>query len=322
MAGTSRYSISQEVPAPIPLSLTARPAYGTVVQQVPAAIPYNANRQVVAQDVPEATPYRYSVGQDVPVATPYNPATAPGVLVAPAVKQAAGSVVDQAAEALRSMYPNLNTARVRTNTAVQDNLNKGQYARAAGRAVLGAADQVGGFVNDTITAPAMALGGGIRSFLGGLVGSSGAKNDAGKPLPKAAAAKPTTPVAKALAKGAAADPVISTGDDIHKFISARLKAGVTNHDLQALAGIAAAVPAVTKSAQTNKDKIIGQAADVTDALFASEVAQAQKLGANSPEFVTAIQKATEKYRVNLATLGGVNPQGLSMQQMLGEQADQ
>lgn len=321
MASTPRYSISQDVPAVIPLNrtlarpLVAAPVGSTISQEVPAVM--RAPIGGVAAPIGRADG-RYVVSQAVPDAVPLNPGP---------------SVVEQAAGALRSMYPNTAAAADRSQAAIQSNIDDGQYARAAGRAVLGAADQVGGFINDTVTAPAIALGGGVRNFVGGLLGSTGKASSPRKAAtPRAAAATPNNPVSKAMAKGAAADPVISTGDDIHKFISARLKQGVTNRDLQALAGIAATVPAVTKSAQTNKDRIIGQAAAVTDQVFANEAAQAedaarQRLGASAdiardPEYRKAALAAAERYRVNLATLTGVNPQGLTLQALAAQQEDQ
>jgi hypothetical protein len=333
MAGTPRYSISQEVPPAVRLPVMVQPARTS--QLVPAAVPLPVAPPIwrpgvqAVQAVPEATPLptTYRISQPVPEAIPYNAARDP------AKQPTAGSIVTQAADALRTMYPGLNDARVRSTNAIQDNVNKGQYARAAGRAILGAGDMVGGFVGDLEGAD-RSLEGGIKSFLGGLIGSSGTTTDAAKPAGKAVAkvATPSNPVSKALAQGAVAEPVISTGDDIHKFISARLKQGVTNHDIVTLAGIAATVPALTKSAQSNKDKILGQAGEVTDQVFANEAAQAEdaariRLGATAdiskdPEYRKAALAAAERYRINLATLSGSSPQGLALQQQLGQQDDQ
>ncbi len=223
----------------------------------------------------------------------------------------------------QNAFPTLNAARESTAAAVNDAASKGDYGRALGRAATGDLIQMPlSAVTDVVGRPALALARGVGSFLGGAIGSSGATNDAivtpaaAAPVPVAVA---TNPVANAMAQGREAAVPVNAADDIHNFIANRIKAGVTNHDLAALSGIAQAVPALTKVQQTNKDRITGTAGAVTDAEFAAELAAAKKLGADSPEYATAVQKATDKYRQNLATLIGVNPQGLSMQAMLADQ---
>jgi hypothetical protein len=229
-------------------------------------------------------------------------------------------VVDAVSQFFQRQFPSLNDARVSTQAAVADASAKGDYARAAGRAVTGDLLQMpAGLVNDVVGRPVGMIARGIGSFLGGAIGSSGSSSDAittpvvAKPVPVAVA---TNPVANAMAQGRVAPAPVSAADEIHSFIANRLAAGVTNHDLAALSGLAQAVPALTKVQQTNKDKIAGTAAAVTDAEFASELAAAKKLGADSPEYQTAVQKATDNYRTRLATLMGVNPQGLTMQEMI------
>lgn len=246
---------------------------------------------------------------------------APVAVVAPqAVAAPAGpGLVDRVSQYFQQAFPAINAARTSIGTGINASLANDDPARAVGNAARGIVTYPAAAAADVVGRPVAALARGVGGVLGGVLGSTGSANDA-IITPKLPVAVATNPVASAMAQGAsAASAPVSTADDIHQFIAGRLKEGVTNHDLTALAGIASAVPALTKVAQTNKDKIIGTAGAVTDAQYAAELAAAKKLGADSPEYDAAVQKATDKYRQNLATLTGVNPQGLSMQAMLADQ---
>jgi hypothetical protein len=231
-------------------------------------------------------------------------------------------LVDQLSQYFRDAFPTINAVRTNTTGAINRAVASGDYARAAGASLVGVPEGLAAGVTDVVGRPALGVARGIGSFLGGALGSSGSTTDA---LPTPVAAKPvpvavaTNPVANAMAQGREAAVPANAADEIHNFIASRIKSGVTNHDLAALSGIAQAVPALTKVQQTNRDKITGTAGAVTDAEFAADLAAAKKLGADSPEYTAAVQKATDKYRQNLATLIGVNPQGLSMQAMLADQ---
>jgi hypothetical protein len=229
-------------------------------------------------------------------------------------------VVDQVSQYFQQAFPAINAARTSVADGVSRSIDNGDPLRALGNVARGVVTYPLAAVSDVAGRPAAALVHGVGSVLGGALGSTGSTTDAiATPVAKVPVAISSNPVADAMAQGRTAPVPANAADEIHSFIANRLAAGVTNHDLQALSGLASTVPALTKVQQSNRDKITGTAGAVTDAEFAADLAAAKKLGADSPEYTTAVQKATDKYRQNLLTAAGINPQALAMQTMLTDQ---
>lgn len=203
------------------------------------------------------------------------------------------SVIDQVSQFFQQSFPNINAARQTIGQTTVDNLNKGQYARAAGSVLGGVVRYPLAAAGDFVGRPLIAAGTVAQDVVGGAFGSTGSTTDATK-LPKVVPA--TQAAAAALEQGAAAPPPaeITASDSIRDFITQRLQAGVTNNDLAALAQIGNTAPGLARPVQSAKDRTIGTAAAIADAQFAKAAADAEKIS-DPTERAKAANKATDEY---------------------------
>lgn len=206
------------------------------------------------------------------------------------------SVVDQVSQFFQRAFPSISAARQTIGQTAVDNINKGQYVRAAGSVLGGAVRYPVAAIDDFAARPLAAAGGlivnGAQNLVGGALGSTGSTTDIVK-TPKVVPA--TQAAAAALQQGAAAAPAeITASDSIRDFITQRLQAGVTNHDLAALAQIGGTAPGLARPVQSAKDRTIGTAAAVADAQFAKAAADADKIS-DPAEKAKAVNKATDEY---------------------------
>ncbi len=219
----------------------------------------------------------------------------PGAEKAKTPKPAAApkpSVVDQVSQFFQRSFPNINAARQTIGQGTVDNLNKGQYARAAGSVLGGVVRYPLAAAGDFVGRPLIAAGTVAQDIVGGALGSTGSTTDATK-APKAAPA--TKAAATALEQGAAAPPTeITASDAIRDFITQRLQSGVTNNDLAALAQIGNTAPGLARPVQSAKDRTIGTAAAIADAQFAKAAADAEKI-VDPAERAKAANRATDEY---------------------------
>lgn len=203
-----------------------------------------------------------------------------------------------------------------THDRIAAEIAHGNYLRAAGASLGGVPRQALAAAADLVGRPTLALVHGAGELIGGAIGSSGSETDAIK-TPVVPAATPQTAVKQALAQGREAKDYVTPEDQIRAYIGSVLSRGATVEQAQALAGLAGAVPALSKPVVTNKDARIGVAGNVADAIYASALEAAKSLPAGEARD-KAYQKATQSYWTQNAIAGGVNPQGLSTQQQIDQ----
>lgn len=154
----------------------------------------------------------------------------------------------------------------------------------------------------------------VRDFFDGLMGN--AKGGDKAPV---AAKSPFGPVDQALAQGRASGPVteMAPADRQSQLIAAILGSGLTVKEAATVAGIMPA-NAATK-APTAKDMVMGQAAQLSAALYSGQMQQAAELAKTDPAGAKALElQATEARFSREAGLVGFNPLQLAQAQLMGE----
>lgn len=161
---------------------------------------------------------------------------------------------------------------------------------------------------------ALAKGAGLLGLLG--LSAAGRNTDTAvnttpvvAPAPSAASAAST-----ALAQGRQAPLVLTPRDQLDSYISQVLAHGATIGQVQRLGGLVEGTPKPV----THKDALIGTAGSIADATFAAARDAADKLPDAAAQDA-ARQKATDEYFKKYAALSGVNPQALSMQDLMDAQ---
>lgn len=132
------------------------------------------------------------------------------------------------------------------------------------------------------------------------------------------------PVSQALAQGRKAPPPpeIMPVDRQSQMIAAILGSGLTVNEAATVAGILPANPGTGKPG-TAKDAVLGQAAKLSQQLFASQVAQATDIAKNDPVGARAIvDKATQEHFARQAGLVGFNPVQLAQAALLDGAAEE
>jgi hypothetical protein len=188
--------------------------------------------------------------------------------------------------------------------------SEGRIPEALGAAIRPMATVPAGAVNDLVVSPLAALGSGAARAVGGFLGFTG---DETKRKTKAAPAAATRDRTIKTIAPRQAEPEITPQDRALAYVDTLLRGPVTMREAQAATNM---LPAPAKP-QTNKDKIYGSTADLSQALFSNQVEQAKALAATDPEGAQAIvEKATDEYFKRQSAILGVNPANLAMAQML------
>lgn len=202
--------------------------------------------------------------------------------------------------------PNESSAR-RVGSQINSALRRGGAISAgiAGRAVKTAVQPIVPLVGPL----AAAIGNqgsrvAARDFVEGVVG-----------VPAAPAAKKAAPKAQPKAAPAAAQaPKVSDRDRTIAAINAALNTPMTLRETQAVVGL---LPAATKT--TQKDQLIGATAQLSQQMYAQQIAQATELAKTDPvgaKEMTA--KATDAYFQRNAALTGFNPLQLAQASLIDQ----
>lgn len=260
------------------------------------------------------------VVQILPPSTRRTPGPIAAVIPEPAPVAASPGLVDQVSQYFQQAFPTINRARVASTAATNENIARGDYARAAGNVASGFLGETTGLVTDLVGRPALAIARGAGNFLGGLAGSRGStavvRAPAATPNPVVAAA--TNPTSAALAAGRAATVPADASSAISDFIRQRFAQGVTNHDIAALSQLAPAAAALARPTQTQRDARTGISGTIADALFQQETNAAMTLPEGSAERAAAVLAATQNYYQRNAALAGVNPQANAQAALLAQ----
>lgn len=224
-------------------------------------------------------------------------------------------------DAISSMYRDTIAAHQSSNQDVTAALAKGDYGRAAGASARQIVTLPLGFASDSIGRPVMSVVGQVGHFLGGLLGTPGTTEAA-----PVAAVKPAAPKAPAPNKPAAKTP--PTEADLQQAASNHVRAAIESvltggprpfsiDALTALSGAPQVAP--TTRPTTPKEAMMGGAAELSNRIYASQLAQARELAKSDPEKgALAEQKATEAHFQRIASMAGAfNPQNYTMAQMFG-----
>lgn len=161
----------------------------------------------------------------------------------------------------------------------------------------------------------------------GVTGLALLANNGGEAAPAVAtvpASTPVAPVAQALAQGrdAPATDFITPRDRLSAYIDTLLTKGASINQVRALA------PAVenTPRPQTTKNAVLGQTAQLSQQIFASQISGLEKqLAAGAiteAQAKAAVQKATEARFQRDAGLAGLDPARLAQAQLLGGQDEE
>lgn len=159
----------------------------------------------------------------------------------------------------------------------------------------------------------------VSGFFGDALGLPNAPTMA-SPAPVVAKAPATRAAAasQALTKGKttkAADIKITTQDRVLAALDKMAREGMT---LGEMGQATAMLPAPVK--QTGKDIAIGQALQLSQTEFATQVAQAQQLAQTDPAGArAAVGKATDAYYKRIAPLVGANPMESAMAEIFAQQ---
>ena len=203
-----------------------------------------------------------------------------------------------------------------------------------------------GLAGDVVTGASMAAGGGaaLRAAGAGLRLARAGAGAAGGVMPllrraaiplglagvaaadRISSENPETPVNRVKPK--AADPVtqamqqgrqmtpdqfVTPRDRLNAYIDTVFRTGATIREAQALGGMVESTP----RPQTTKNTVLGQTAQLSQAIYADQIAQAQQLGKTDPEAARAVvAKATSDYFNRNAGLVGFDPTKLAQAQLM------
>lgn len=241
-----------------------------------------------------------------------NPLTVPIAGAAPA---AAPGIAQRIGDFARAMFPASTVANASVREGAADAAAQGEYARAAGNIVRGAATIPLAAVDDIVGRPVRTVLGGVPPFVGGLVGSRGSTAVAPAPAARAAPASATAASERALTQGRAAAPTITPQDQLSAYIGSVLSQGATIREAQALGGL---IPAGASAQPNAKSTVLGQTAQLSQSIYQNAVTQAQELAKTDPEGAQkVVEKATADYFARNAGLVGFDPTKLAQAQLLG-----
>lgn len=158
----------------------------------------------------------------------------------------------------------------------------------------------------------------VPAIVGGATALAASGN--GEPVPVAAApATASDAVANALATGTVAEKPLSAQDQLSKTIASILGRNPSMSDIQALGQL---IPATIKQGATSKDITLGQTAQLSQQMFAQDIANAQELAKTDAAGAKAqVAKATDAYFKRNAGLVGLNPENLTMAQQFANGAN-